>query len=143
MVQSGTGVWSLERGATVTEDGAVRFAVWAPRADRVTVRLVGAGGGAEHELESRGGGVFETTVAGVNAGADYRYVLDGGRDYPDPVSRFQPEGVHGPSRVVDPHAFRWADDDWGGLAMADYVIYELHVGTFSDAGTFESNEIAS
>ena len=70
----------------------------------------------------------------MKAGADYRYRLDGGEPLPDPVSRWQPDGVHGPSRVVDPAAFRWTDAHWKGLALADFVIYELHVGTFTPGG---------
>ncbi len=73
----------------------------------------------------------------VRTGADYFYRLDGERDRPDPVSRWRPEGVHGPTRIVDPSTFRWTDDRWRGVGMADLVIYELHVGTFSRAGTFD------
>jgi len=73
----------------------------------------------------------------VNPGDRYLYRLDGQKEHPDPASRFQPEGVHGPSEVVDPH-FPWEDDTWFGLPFQDYVIYELHVGTFTPAGTFQS-----
>src|SRR5687768_16287053 len=123
--------WSLSRGAAVVADG-VRFSVWAPNATRVEVQIAG---GETHRLASSGGGVFEATIGGAPAGADYRYVLDGAA-VPDPVSRYQPAGVHGPSRVVDPSRYQWKDAGWRGLAMADAVIYELHVGTFSDPGTF-------
>jgi maltooligosyltrehalose trehalohydrolase len=123
--------WSLSRGATVVGDG-VRFSVWAPNATRVSVEI---GGGETHPLAPSGAGVFEETIRGVGAGTDYRYVLDENA-VPDPVSRHQPDGVHGPSRVVDPSRHQWKDTGWRGLAMADAVIYELHVGTFSDEGTF-------
>jgi maltooligosyltrehalose trehalohydrolase len=129
------GRWSLERGARVDGEGT-RFSVWAPNAKRVDVVL--DRGTRAVALEPRDGGVFEKQVAGVRAGADYRYRLDGGEPRPDPASRWQPEGVHGPSRIVDPGAFRWTDGQWKGLEMADYVIYELHVGTFTPAGTFDS-----
>ena len=136
-------IWSLERGATMVENG-VRFSVWAPRAAGVSVRLTGEAGETvgEHALEPHGKGVFEGTVAGVAAGADYAFVLMGADGVPgdavaDPVSRWQPRGVHGPSRVVDPRAFRWTDEEWRGVEMADLVIYELHVGTFSAEGTFD------
>ena len=130
--------WSLQRGATVLENG-VRFSVWAPNAGSVAVRLFDERGEAagEHALAAHGTGVFEGTVAGVGAGADYAFVLDGGDAVADPVSRWQPRGVHGPSRVVDPRRFRWSDGGWRGVEMADLVIYELHVGTFSPEGTFE------
>ncbi|MDQ6827446.1 MAG: malto-oligosyltrehalose trehalohydrolase [Gemmatimonadota bacterium] len=124
--------WSLQRGATIASPNETRFSVWAPNSEHVTVRI----DGAEHAMRGTGGGVFECAVNGAGAGALYSYSLDGGPDRPDPVSRSQPNGVHGPSQIVDPRAFPWHDDEWRGVAMADLVIYELHVGTFSDAGTF-------
>jgi maltooligosyltrehalose trehalohydrolase len=84
-----------------------------------------------------GEGVFEARVPGVSAGADYFYVVNG-NERPDPVSRFQPAGVHGPSRVVEPEGFAWTDGEWKGLALREYVVYELHAGTFTPEGTFES-----
>ena len=136
-------VWSLRRGA-VAVDGGVRFSVWAPNASAVAVRLFDVAGRAagEHALEHHGTGVYEVTVPGLVAGADYAFVLTGSEGTPghaaaDPVSRWQPRGVHGPSRVLDPGAFRWAHDDWRGPEMADLVLYELHVGTFSPEGTFD------
>jgi maltooligosyltrehalose trehalohydrolase len=125
-------LWALSRGATVVP-GGVRFSVWAPNARSVAVRLEG---GATHSLEASGGGVFEATVSAARAGTDYRFVIDGERAVPDPVSRFQPNGVHGASRVVDPSRYQWRANEWRGLAMQDLVIYELHVGTFSPEGTF-------
>ena len=134
--------WSLERGARVLEHG-VRFGVWAPNAERVLVKIFEPRRDGvrtrEHALHSAGKGVFEGTIDGIGAGADYKYVLigtNGRQEVPDPVSRWQPQGVHGPSRVVDPAAFHWTDSSWRGLTMADYAIYELHVGTFSDARNF-------
>ena len=122
-------------GATPDADGT-HFRVWAPHARRVAIRLAD---GAEHALESDGEGTFAAHVAGVATGADYQLVLDGDRALPDPTSRWQPHGVHGASRVVDPGAFVWRDTAWRGLpAIADYVIYELHVGTFTPDGTFDA-----
>ena len=129
--------WSLERGASVVGDGVVRFCVWAPRAKRVAVRARGRGREA-WDLERGEHGVWEGDVRGIAPGDDYVYVIDGERARPDPVSRFQPDGVHGASRIVDPSAFAWRDDAWRGLEMADYVIYELHVGTFTREGTFDA-----
>ncbi|MBA3659614.1 MAG: malto-oligosyltrehalose trehalohydrolase, partial [Gemmatimonadales bacterium] len=80
---------------------------------------------------------YEGVLADVPAGSNYYYRLDG-NDRPDPVSRYRPSGVHGPSRVVDPSGFRWTDSTWTGRATADLVIYELHVGTFTDGGTFDA-----
>ena len=127
--------WVLERGASATRTGT-RFSVWAPNAKRVDVVLEGDGG--SFPLEAGEGGVFTADVAAAKAGTGYRFRLDGGEPRPDPVSRWQPDGVHGASRVVDPSVFRWTDARWKGLEMADYIIYELHVGTFTTAGTFDA-----
>ena len=83
-------------------------------------------------------GYFDVTVSGTEPGARYRYVLDGQKERPDPASRFQPDGVHGPSEVIDPDAFQWSDDHWAGLPFQQLVIYELHVGTFTKEGTFQA-----
>jgi maltooligosyltrehalose trehalohydrolase len=118
-------------GAVPLEPGLVEFRVWAPAAESVAVEI----DGSEHELADAGDGVFEGEIF-AEAGADYRLVLPSGR-FPDPCSRSQPEGVRGPSRVVDPTAFAWTAGGWKGLSLDDLVLYELHVGTFSEAGTFE------
>ena len=83
-------------------------------------------------------GYFELMVSGVEPGARYRYVLDGQKERPDPASRFQPEGVHGSSEVIDPEAFQWSDDGWAGIPFHQLIIYELHVGTFTKEGTFQA-----
>lgn len=129
--------WTLHRGATLTSAG-VSFSVWAPRAKTVSVVVVRGGERTEHPLERRAGerGVFAADVAGVRAGDRYGFRLDGADPLPDPVSRSQPDGVHGLSEVVDPNAFAWRDARWAGLALPDFVIYELHVGTFTPEGTF-------
>jgi maltooligosyltrehalose trehalohydrolase len=76
-------------------------------------------------------------VAAAAAGDRYAYLVDDGTPIPDPVSRFLPEGVHGPSEIIDPAAFHWNDEGWRGLALRDHVIYELHAGTFTPQGTFD------
>jgi maltooligosyltrehalose trehalohydrolase len=83
-----------------------------------------------------GDGQFELHVPDAEAGADYSFVVPERGDRPDPVSRHQPQGVFGPSRVVDPDAFAWTDGDWRGLPLGDLIVYELHVGTFTAQGTF-------
>jgi maltooligosyltrehalose trehalohydrolase len=83
------------------------------------------------------GGIFAGFVPGLEAGSLYRYRLDGRGPFPDPASRFQPQGVHGPSQVIDAAQFCWNDESWQGVARDQLVIYELHVGTFSKEGTFQ------
>ena len=124
----------LPFGANVRPDG-VHFRVWSPGSERVEVVTEGGAGGA-YPLQADGGGYFSGTVEGATAGLRYRYRLDGGESYPDPAARFQPEGVHGPSEVVDAAAFAWTDAGWPGVALEELVIYELHVGTFTPEGTF-------
>ena len=137
VARAGAGPWRLTRGARPLPGGGTSFAVWAPNARSVAVRLRGGRAGEDDRLEAHGRGVFEGVIPAARAGTDYWYVLDGGPPRPDPVSRWQPDGPHGPSRVVDPDAFNWTDGGWRGRAMADLVIYELHVGAFSEAGTFD------
>jgi maltooligosyltrehalose trehalohydrolase len=119
-------------GAVPIADGRTRFAVWAPAADSVAVRVRQE----DHVLAARDGGMWEGEPA-VSAGADYLYVLAGEHAAADPCSRFQPEGIRGPSRIVDLSSFSWTDQGWQGVPLDELVIYELHVGTFSAEGTFD------
>ncbi|GIW54065.1 MAG: malto-oligosyltrehalose trehalohydrolase [Nitrospiraceae bacterium] len=130
-----SGPWELDLGARLLSPDRVHFRVWAPRAKAVAVRLIGRDS-RPIPLEPRELGYFEATVAGAGDGDRYRYVLNDEQERPDPASRFQPDGVHGPSAVVDPGAFRWTDQGWRGLTKDQLVIYELHVGTFTREGTF-------
>jgi maltooligosyltrehalose trehalohydrolase len=123
-------------GASWLGDGRVSFNVWAPNAERVDVRLLDPQERIE-PLASGEHGYFSGIVSGLNPGTRYFYRLNGDTERPDPASRYQPEGVHGPSAIVDPSAFQWSDHGWIGHRLGDYVIYELHVGTFSDEGTFD------
>ena len=124
---------------TWTEAGRTSFRVWAPAAHQVEVLLFDNGRvGALHRLSPEADGYFVGPIAGVSAGARYMYRLDNGDPRPDPASRFQPKGVHGPSQVVDPTTFRWSDEDWAGVALDDLVIYELHVGTATPEGSFDA-----
>jgi maltooligosyltrehalose trehalohydrolase len=121
-------------GASLHADG-VTFRVWAPRCKSVELVIEGR---PTQTLERGDNGLCSLTVPRLAAGTRYQYRLDGERFRPDPVSRWQPEGVHGPSAVVDPTAFTWTDAGFRGHATADLVFYELHVGTFTAAGTFEA-----
>jgi malto-oligosyltrehalose trehalohydrolase len=122
-------------GAAITADGAVRFRLWAPDQRAVKLRL-GDDAGAEMAMHSRADGWFELTTSAATPGSRYSYVLDNGTCVPDPASRFQPDGVHGPSEVVDPAAYAWQDRSWRGRPWAEAVIYELHVGAFSPEGDY-------
>ena len=131
--------WSLRRGATVMANG-VMFSVWAPEAQQVVVHVATGAAAGDHELArcDSDRGVWELSIPGVKAGDRYGYRIDGSDPLPDPLSRSQPDGVHALSAVVDPSAFHWTDDAWRGVAMADFVIYELHIGTFTPEGTFDA-----
>jgi maltooligosyltrehalose trehalohydrolase len=124
-------------GATVAGDGVV-FRVWAPAAGdgEVVVRVLAGDAAGDHPTSDAGMGVHIATVEGAAAGDDYVFVLDG-TELPDPASRHQPEGVRGPSRIVDPGAFAWTDASFSIRPLAEQVVYELHIGTFSEEGTFD------
>jgi maltooligosyltrehalose trehalohydrolase len=125
----------LPVGAEVLGAG-VHFRVWAPDHTRVAVVVETGRGHGEHALKSETGGYFAGAVAGATAGDFYRYRLDGGALLPDPASRFQPHGPQGPSQVVDPDLFAWTDSDWTGGNLRGQVIYEMHIGTFTQEGTW-------
>jgi maltooligosyltrehalose trehalohydrolase len=127
---------AINLGATYLGEGRCRFLVWAPYAEELEVHLVSPRE-ALFPLVKDERGYFSGEIEGVEPGCLYVYRLNGGQAFPDPVSRFQPRGVHGPSQVADPH-FSWEDGAWCGIPLRDYVIYELHVGTFTVAGTFEA-----
>lgn len=130
-------VWHLDLGANLIGSSAVRFRIWAARAKRVSVHVLHRGL-KPIPMEPRGRGYFDLTVEGVREGDRYQYVLDGEKALPDPASRYQPDGVHEASAVVDPDAFGWTDGGWRGLALNDLLIYEIHTGTFTPIGTFEA-----
>ena len=123
----------LPFGAELTREGA-RFRLWAPRASAVSLQLEVANSAAIPMVREPGGW-FSLTTTIVGPGARYRYLIDR-KAFPDPASRYQPEGVHGPSEVVDPGAHAWRDLGWRGRPWEEIVLYELHIGTFSDTGDF-------
>ncbi|MCC6543471.1 MAG: malto-oligosyltrehalose trehalohydrolase [Nitrospirae bacterium] len=132
------GNWKLDLGASAIDNGRVSFNVWAPRINELSVRMVSGKGKGDISLKKDSFGYFKAIALDISAGDRYLYVQKGGNAYPDPASRFQPEGVHGPSEIVNPEEFRWSDSKWMGLSLEDYLIYELHVGTFTEEGTFEA-----
>ena len=124
-------------GATYVGSGRCHFLVWAPGAERVELQIVSSGDRCV-PLERAGRGYHRAVVDNVEPGILYRFRLNGQKERPDPASRYQPEGVHGPSQVVDLSTFPWNDGHWSGLKLEDYVVYELHVGTFTAEGTFDA-----
>lgn len=120
-------------GAEPQRRGGVHFRVWAPGSAKVAVEV----GKDSFPLASEGGGYFSGLVTSVRTGDVYKFRLDSGA-FPDPASRFQPEGPHGPSQVIDPSTFKWTDEKWLGLEPKEMVLYELHIGTFTPEGTWES-----
>jgi maltooligosyltrehalose trehalohydrolase len=127
--------FSLELGAQVRADG-VQFTVWAPKATTMGVVLLSLG--KTVPLTPGKDGYFSVVVPEAREGMDYLFELDGTLQRPDPASRHQPHGVHDASRIVNPKSFAWSDASWRGLPLVQYVIYELHVGTFTDEGTFDA-----
>lgn len=139
---------SVSLGATPKGGSRCEFLVWAPAADKVDVQLV-----TRHQVEEgvpaparlaapialvkEDRGYFHGIIEGVGPGDLYFYLVDGSKRRPDPASRFQPQGVHGPSQVID-SSFPWSDGSWSGLSLRDYIIYELHTGAFTPEGTFDA-----
>jgi maltooligosyltrehalose trehalohydrolase len=127
--------WRMTLGAQVESVG-VRFRVWAPKRARVDVVL--EDDGRSFPLLKDEAGYFSGLVPIAAAGMRYRYRLDNGEAYPDPCSRYQPEGPHGPSLIVDPSAYTWHSAVSAGVRMPGQVIYELHIGTFTHEGTLDA-----
>ncbi len=123
-------------GATPLAGRQTHFRVWAPKRKSVAVEWDRGGARQRHELTSYVDGYFRGVVPGLGAGDGYRYSLDHEISRPDPASRFQPDGVHGDSQIVDPAAFAWQNKSWRGVPKHDLIIYEMHVGTFTEQGTF-------
>lgn len=130
---------AMRFGAELLAGGGVRFALWAPSQPQVTLQHVVDG---THCLERRPmrrhvDGWHECIWPDAAAGMRYRFELGQGRVLPDPASRFNPQGVHGPSEVTDPHAYDWADGGWTGLPWHQVTLYELHVGCFTPEGSLQ------
>ena len=127
----------MKQGAKYIGKGLCDFTVWAPFALSVSLKFVAP----EQRLvllKKSERGYWHTRAEGCLPATQYRYLLDGERERPDPASQYQPDGVHGPSEVVDHAAFRWTDSGWKGLPLPSMIMYELHTGTFTPEGTFEA-----
>jgi maltooligosyltrehalose trehalohydrolase len=137
-IHSSTAEQTYELGARVA-DGVAQFVVWAPEHALVELVVHRAGGDDVRPLRRDERGYWSGAFEDLGAGTLYRYRLNRSREhtFPDPASRFQPRGVHGPSQVVDPRRYTWNDRGWNSPALEQLVFYELHVGTFTPAGTFD------
>lgn len=126
--------WWYPVGGQLQEGGAA-FRVWAKNHQEVLVRINDQ---QEHHLprDAEADGFFSGFVPDVRAGDTYKFVLSEKGVFPDPASRFQPDGPHGPSQLIDPTKFSWTDRDWPGIRLLSQVIYELHIGTFTREGTW-------
>ena len=116
------------------EEGTWQFRVWAPFARKITLLLTSHD--REIAMQQKEHGYWECFVESLEAGARYRYRIDGGRDYPDPASLSQPDGVHGDSELVRLDDFYWTDADWNPIPLSKMIQYEIHTGTFSETGDF-------
>jgi maltooligosyltrehalose trehalohydrolase len=126
-------------GAEVQPNGGTHFRVWAPRPKKVEVLLeAGPGAPATVQLKKQADGYFAGLVPQAAEGTRYRFRLDDAGCFPDPVSRYQPDGPYGVSQVVDPSGFGWNDSEWQGVGLAGQVIYEMHIGTFTQEGTWQA-----
>lgn len=129
----------LELGATPLTINQTHFRVWAPNCEDVGVEIIGEEETKRHSpLVRDGQGYFNGVVSDVSPHARYFYVLDGRVSRPDPASRYQPHGVHSASEIIPPAAFPWTDIAWNGIPKRELIIYELHIGAFTQEGTFRA-----
>ena len=126
---------TMEIGAVLSSNGPCQFTVWGPELTSVELQIL-APKSQQHPLQKDSRGCWSVSVDGISEGTQYQYCVNQSGTWPDPASRYQPEGVHGPSVVVDQGRFSWLDQGWQNLPLQDYVIYELHIGTFTPEGTF-------
>lgn len=127
--------WKLNLGANFNQ-GQVYFRVWAPKCQQIDVVIEGQD--RTIPLEKTDKGYFVGHASDLGVGTLYRYCINQAQSYPDPCSRFQPEGPHGPSMIIDPSAYEWQDEQWKGIEMKGQVFYEMHIGSFTAEGTFDA-----
>lgn len=127
----------MKIGACYSENGLCEFVVWSPFAQSIEVKVVSQSDRTARLVKDKRG-YWTTTVHNISFGDLYLYRLDNGMERPDPASHFQPQGVHGPSQVIDHNLFSWQDHHWRGIPLSEMIIYELHTGTFTQEGTFDA-----
>lgn len=126
----------MRLGPTYLGNHQCEFVVWAPHLEQVELQLLSSS--KVLPMTQNPPGYWQVTADGINPHDRYQYCLNGAQSYPDPASRYQPDGVHAASAVVDHASYSWQDATWPGIPLSDYIIYELHVGTFTPAGTFDA-----
>ncbi len=126
----------INHGVTYLGNGRYQFRVWAPKKRNMFLHLIHPDG-QRFEMNSDKQGYYSLDLE-TSPGSRYFYIPEGGMDYPDPASHYQPEGVHGPSEVICHSAYEWHDSSWKGIPFHELIFYELHTGTFSQTGTFEA-----
>jgi maltooligosyltrehalose trehalohydrolase len=127
----------MKIGATYLGNGQCEFTVWVPLLQEVAVQIL-TPEPRSLPMQQDNWGYWKATASNIAPGTFYCYQLEGKMTYPDPASHCQPQGVHKPSQVIDQTAFAWNDPTWIGIPLEDWIIYELHVGTFTPEGTFEA-----
>ena len=137
MVNSIDGQNLLICGTRFEASGACEFAVWAPSREKVAVHFLCGSGDLYCGMTKDNFGYHRALIRDVHPHSRYVYRLDDLHEHPDPGSRFQPEGVHGPSEIVDLEAFQWSDSGWQAPNLEDSVFYEAHVGTYSEEGSLD------
>jgi len=123
-------------GTHIRDDGKINFRLWAPGADKVELCLKGSAPELKLLMTPEADGWYGITTELAGSGFYYQYLINDKHYVPDPASRYQPEDVHGSSQVIDPNTWQWQDHDWKGRPWEEAVFYELHVGTFSQEGSF-------
>lgn len=124
-------------GCNYSTTAETKFRVWAPNCDHLELKIYQPSQ-QRLAMTRQANGYWQAEVTALPANSRYTFVLPGEIERPDPASHFQPEGVHGPSQVIDHEQFSWKDASWQGVPLSDMIIYELHVGTFTPTGTFEA-----
>lgn len=128
-------------GAELLPEKGAHFRVWAPLREKISVAILNENnnGNNLYELKKEGNGYFSGTIESAGEETLYKFKLDDDDFlYPDPVSRFQPEGPHGPSQIIDPFKYKWKTEEWKGCKLEGQIIYEMHIGTFTKEGTWEA-----
>ena len=133
-IQSKSSLAPVRFGANVQADGRTAFGFWAPTQETISIRIEGRS--QTLPMQKQAGGWFSLVTDQARAGDRYTFVLADGQAVPDPASRFQPQDAAGPSEIIDPTAFRWTDAAWKGRPWEECILYELHVGSFTAAGTY-------